>query len=191
MRMLPLLILLVVALVVVAAWKLLRPPAAGPPAASEADGAAVYHGLRSQVLEAAADLEIDLPAPGAAWGLLMETGFEEGAVTLVALRDRNASLYFSSGGGMIGGAAHGRVRRAAEEVVRAAERHRGAMQATEAFPLPALGRVRFYLLTGEGVLTFEAAEEELGNDRSALSPLFHAAHEVIAGLREVDESPGR
>jgi hypothetical protein len=50
--------------------------------------------------------------------------------------------------------------------------------------LPAVGRVRFYLITSGRVLTAEAAEEDLGYNRAALSPVFHQAHEVIAAVRE-------
>jgi len=37
---------------------------------------------------------------------------------------------------------------------------------------------------------YEAAESELGEGRSVLSPVFHAAHAVITQLRLIDESNG-
>ena len=49
------------------------------------------------------------------------------------------------------------------------------------------GRTRFYVLTTNGVRTLEAPENSLGYDQHALSPLFHACHEVISGFREAEE----
>ena len=53
--------------------------------------------------------------------------------------------------------------------------------------LPAEGRVRFYLRTFSGTLTAEAAEQDLGEDRHTLSPLFYAGHQVITAMRQVSE----
>ena len=46
------------------------------------------------------------------WGMVMETGFTEGSFTLVAIADGTTSLYFSNGGGIIGGGEHEAVREA-------------------------------------------------------------------------------
>lgn len=43
------------------------------------------------------------------FGVIMDTTFASGTVTLVALADGTASLYASTGGGVIGGGAHERV----------------------------------------------------------------------------------
>jgi hypothetical protein len=153
------------------------------------DEVALYQELRSQVLQASAsELQIDLPAADAAWGILMETGYPEGTVTVVGIRDGNASLYFSTGGGIIGGEAHDNVRRAAGEAVRLADFHRPSMSRATSYPAPAIGEVRFFILTDEGHFTAAALEEDLGHDHSDWSPLFHAVHEVIAELIKVADS---
>jgi hypothetical protein len=56
------------------------------------------------------------------------------------------------------------------------------------FPLPTEGQTRFYFLCFDGARTAEAQEEELGNNRLPLSPLFHKAHEVITAARFAAES---
>ena len=42
-------------------------------------------------------------------------------------------------------------------------------------------------VTGGGVTTAEAKEEDLGYGRHQLSPLFHKGHELISEIRTVDE----
>jgi hypothetical protein len=54
--------------------------------------------------------------------------------------------------------------------------------------MPSVGRVRFFLRTFAGTLTAEADEEDLGEGRHPLSPLFHAGHEVITAVRESSEA---
>ena len=52
--------------------------------------------------------------------------------------------------------------------------------ATKDVPLPKDGETLFYLLTDVGVFTASAPEQDLGEERHAWSPLFHAGHEVIS-----------
>lgn len=125
------------------------------------------------------------------WGVLMETGYPEAAVTLVALGDGTASLYFSSGGGVIGGGPHPSIDAAARRLVGLAGSHLSKMSRTSEFPLPASGEVTFYVLTTNGVLQADAREETLGAGDHPLSELFFAGHHVITGLREVTEKRKR
>src|SRR5687768_14638294 len=86
--------------------------AAGP--AEKPDAAGLYEGLRSQALSLRRE-QAGIPEPSSeapAWGILMETGYTGATVTLLSLADGTASLYFSSGGGVIGGQAHEAVRQA-------------------------------------------------------------------------------
>jgi hypothetical protein len=141
--------------------------------------------LRMQALDRAPDT-LGL-APSAdhprAWSILMETGYPKAVATLLAVMDGTTSLYFSSGGGVIGAGAHQPVRAALGPFFAAAERHLDVFEAARETPLPEPGRVRFYLRTFDGTLTAEASEQELGSDRHELSPLFRAGHDVLAAVR--------
>jgi hypothetical protein len=117
----------------------------------------------------------------------METGYPKAVATLVAFADGSASLYFSNGGGMIGAGQHSKPAAAARSLVELAEANLSKFALTTEFPLPALARTRFYVVTAQGVLTAEAAEDDLGNNRLPLSPVFHAAHALIAEIRQVEE----
>ena len=61
--------------------------------------AEIYTELRSQALGATAQA---LGTKEQTFGVIMETGYPEAVVTLIALSDGTASLYFSNGGGVIG-----------------------------------------------------------------------------------------
>jgi hypothetical protein len=114
----------------------------------------------------------------------MEVGFREGAVTLVSLRDGTSSLYTYSGAGILGGYI---ARKEAKGFVAEAEKNLAKMKPTKSFPFPEAGRIKFYVLTQDGVYTAEAAEQELTGRRHALSPLFFAGNDVLTGLRTASE----
>ena len=49
--------------------------------------------------------------------------------------------------------------------------------------LPNLGLTQFVAVTPDGLRGVVAPEKELGEGRHALSPLFHAGHDVITQIR--------
>ena len=126
--------------------------------------------------------------PGNIWGVLMETGFDDGAFTLVALADGTASLYFSTGGGIIGAGQHETVREALRDFILLANEFESAGEPVHEFPMPDDGWVNFYFRTFAGVLHYSAEEVELGEGRDPLSPLFHAGHRVLTEIRLVHEA---
>jgi hypothetical protein len=147
--------------------------------------AEMYTKLRGQALAATAK---SLGVTDEVHGVLMETGYPEAVITLVAMADGAASLYFSNGGGIIGAGEHKGPAVAARSLITFAAHNLKGMVPTDSTPLPAPGRTRFYALTSRGILTAEASEEDLGENRHALSPLFYAAHELITEMRSVDEA---
>ena len=121
------------------------------------------------------------------WGIVMETGFPDGSFTLVSLAEGTTSLYFSNGGGIIGGGEHDSVREAAGYYLTGAQHfYENAKKVTE-YPAPTNGEVKFYFLTYEGVRMYSAPEEKLGNEKDELSNLFFAAHRVISELRKIGQ----
>jgi hypothetical protein len=150
----------------------------------------VYSGLRHQALSTNRS-EVGIAAPTSdapVWGTLMETGYDSVTVTLVALSDGSTSLYFSNGGGVIGGQRHEAVRRANAALIDQANRSLPDLNRCETFPIPETAYTVFYVLTDSGILTGAALEDDLGYDRHPLSALFHAGHEVITQLRMISEA---
>lgn len=154
-----------------------------------AEPAEIYNGLRNRVLNlkpSDAGIKPSSEMPNV-WGILMETGYQQAVVTLVSLADGTTSLYFSNGGGMIGGGKHATVADASKSFVVSAENYYQQMTLTESFPLPAIGRVKFYILTYSGIYTIDIDENDLGNKKHELSPLFYFGQEVITQFRLVQE----
>jgi len=143
-----------------------------------------YAGLRSLALGTTAEtLKLGNWGPDDCYGILMETGYEKAVATLVCFVTGDTSLYFSNGGGVIGAGKHANVADAAKRFVTMGTKFVHEMREAAEFPLPALSATTFYVLTTRARYAFAASEADLGNGRSALSPLFHAGHEVIFNLR--------
>ena len=157
--------------------------------APSSDPAALVRDLRQRALTVTAtDIGI---APSSAlahvWGVIMETGYPEAVVSLVVCADGTTSLYFSTGGGIIGAGEHPSVRDAGGQMLRMAEAHLPTFVPVAATPFPDVGRVRFHVRTFAGIVGAEASEDDLGYGRHPLSPVFHAAHAVITAAREATD----
>jgi hypothetical protein len=143
----------------------------------------MYDELRRQVLRLrGADLGSAQRAPLLA--LLMETGYPEGVATLVGVADGATSLYFSNGGGVIGAGEHAEVARASHAWLDLAAGMLERFEAWDEEPQPPRnGLTQFVAVTSEGLRGVVAPEEDLGEERHELSPLFHAGHDVITEIR--------
>ena len=146
-----------------------------------------YTGLRNMVLTTKPETVGLKPSAGEVWGILMETGYPEAVVTLVALADGTVSIYFSNGGGIIGLGPHLGAQNAGKAFLAFAQQYSKHGTATKKYPLPKPSHTRFYFLTGSGAMTVEAKEDDLGHGRHQLSPLFHKGHELISEIHAVDE----
>ena len=164
-----------------------KPNSATPTdAETSAQMAGAMKGLRDRLLTSS-PLEIGLSTEDAkarVWGAMIEVAFAEGVATLVSLRDGTASLYVSTGGGILGGYS---ARNEAKRFVEESEKHLASMKLTKAFPYPTAGMVKFFVLTQEGVYSFEVEERELISGKHPLGPLFLAGNKVMTGLRNAKE----
>ena len=149
-----------------------------------------FERLRDQVLSVRPDALALAPTRERphVWAALMEWGIDDELAMLVTIADGTVSLYLSSGGGVIGAGADDNVRRAATEFLDVAEAHRDFLLPAKRVSRLKSGRARFHVRTFTAELTGEADENELGEERHALSPLFIAAQDVLTAIREA--SPG-
>jgi len=81
------------------------------------------------------------------YGVIMDSGMPDFTTTIVAYLSGDASMYTSTGGGVIGGVQHENVRQAAKEFVTAANKSLHGATKTDSTPLPAKGHFNIYLLT--------------------------------------------
>src|SRR5262245_49601677 len=128
------------------------------PKESPADAARALRDQALSITASEADLAPTRELPNV-FGILMETGYPEAVASLVAFAEGTTSLYFSSGGGIIGAGEHETVRNRSLLLLETAERHLSSFAMATSTPLPTVGRVRFYLRTHGGTLTAEADEE--------------------------------
>jgi len=126
--------------------------------------------------------------PHPVFGLVMETGFHEGSFTLSALADGNTSLSFSNGGGITGTGEQEGVREASGYLLTEAQRIYDKAEKVISFSKPDTGKVTFYFMTFDGVLSYSTKEDVLENKKDEFSYLFFAAHNVIMALRKIDEN---
>jgi hypothetical protein len=120
------------------------------------------------------------------WGVVMEAGCPEAVATLLALSDGTVSLYFSSGGGMIGLGDHEEIANAAQRLIALAARAAPSCDYASEFPLPRKGYTRFYLMTYSGVLTVEIDEQRLWLDTEC-APIFDRGHELLGMIRSISD----
>ena len=153
---------------------------------ASAQAAQAMKGLRDRLLTSSPE-EVGLSGEDAkakVWGVLMEVTFPGGTATVVSMRDGTASIYGSSGGGVLGGYT---AQKEAKLFVTEAEKHLASLKPTKSFPYPEPGRIKFYVLTREGVYTAEADEKEVQSEQHSLFPLFRSANEVMGALRTASE----
>jgi hypothetical protein len=147
--------------------------------------AEVYTSLRTQVLQLKpSELGLSDVDQSTVFAVLMETAYPEAVATLVAIMDGTASIYFSNGGGIIGGGEHENVRSVCANFIAMAQQFVPQSTLSKTLPLPLKDHVRFYLVTADGVYTLEALADDLGYERHLGSPLFFLGHELISAIRE-------
>jgi hypothetical protein len=142
--------------------------------------APIYKNLRARAFAVTAE---DVQSKAAVFGVIMEIGYPEAVATVVSLADGTASLYFSNGGGLMGAGEAPKVAAASRKLVSEAASELGKLTPTTDTPLPLLNHTRFYVLTTSGIRTADALEEDLGEQRHALSRLFNWAQAVITEIR--------
>jgi hypothetical protein len=121
------------------------------------------------------------------WGMMVDIGIENGVATLVVLRDGSISLYLSNGGGVIGLGQHDALHEKAAKILELAESFSLEGPEAERDTLPSEGFTRFNFLGYNGVRAVEEDDQELEDGAHALSPLYNAAHDLLAAAEDMEE----
>jgi hypothetical protein len=179
-------------LLALAALVLIPPaaPATAPTRQSRDEGRAMYEQLRTMALHTrAGDLGIRAGAiEPLVFGIVMDMDIDGETATLVAFETGDASLYLSTGGGVIGGGAHPAVAEAARRFVASARAVRNSASRAESFPRPGRGEATFYLLATAGTFAATRTEEGLAGGRDAFSAVFSEGQDLLAQLRLTEPS---
>jgi len=119
------------------------------------------------------------------YGILMDWPVGEQTATVFSSSSGAASLYTTSTFGIIGGEGHESVRMAAINFVRAADRLFNSATPTTEYPYPAADRVRFYLLTFDGVRVIDTDLASIASRTSKYAEFFDLGQVVLTELRLV------
>lgn len=125
------------------------------------------------------------------YNVVMDWPLADLTITVVARSDGNASLYTTSGFGVIGGGEHKSVRAAATQFVTLAEAHHDDAMPTKDWPYPTRGLVRFYLVCFDGVRVIEREEALLESGNDTCSDLWKEGQRVMAELRLLTQKSGK
>ena len=145
-----------------------------------------FEGMRKMALSVTADqLGLVLSSDNTiVYGVIMDWGMNEGIATVVSYQTGDASLYISSGGGVIGGGQHKNVNIAAKQFVSKAQACLHHAIKTDSTTLPIANEVKFYLLTNKGVFTGKEQMKNFENNSSYWLELFQEGNNVLTELRK-------
>jgi hypothetical protein len=151
-----------------------------------------FQGLRELALHTTPDLAgwSTQPEGRRVYGGILDWGLDGGMATLFALDDGTASLYLSSGGGVIGGGFHESVAQAAKVFLRAFEPFVDGMQPDITGEPPPSETTDLRALTTSGRFFVRARTDDFGNGRHPMAAVFHSGQALIAELRQVAERGG-
>ncbi|HEX9341346.1 MAG TPA: ankyrin repeat domain-containing protein [Thermoplasmata archaeon] len=118
--------------------------------------------------------------------VMIEFGSAAGTATFVAANDGTASMYASSGGGIIGMGFHPSVAAASLALIGCAQGFLEVLPKVAQFPLPQQQHVAFRIVTRTGVHSAEFAEAAIRDD-SPISPFYLAGQDLVTNMRVLDE----
>lgn len=122
------------------------------------------------------------------YGIVMDWHLGNGIATVSAFNSGDASMYLSTGGGVIGGGQHENVREAVFEFIKTGQGYLTRAVSTNETPLPKDNMVNFYFLTDQGKYLGSESMSNIENGTSGWLPLFEEANNVITELRLTAEN---
>ena len=144
-----------------------------------------YHDLRNLALNATEEqIGVKLPTDQTKiYGVIMDWDLGEGTATLISFLSGDASLYLSSGGGIIGAGGHENVKLAVTAFIVKAEKYLNKSIKTETTPLPESNGVKFYFLTNKGKFVGQENMINFENNSSEWLDLFEEGNKLITEIR--------
>lgn len=148
-----------------------------------------YQELRSKAFNVTPkELGITLPKDETkVFGVVMDWEMNGATASTIAFQTGDASLYLSSGGGVIGGVTNLSVKSAAENFVKKADSLFEKSTKAENNALPETNSVYFYFLTNNGIYVAREKMENLENNSSEWISLFEQGNRVLTELRKSSE----
>ncbi|OYX84867.1 MAG: hypothetical protein B7Y83_06660 [Flavobacteriales bacterium 32-34-25] len=121
------------------------------------------------------------------YGVVMDWEMGGATATTVAYQTGDASLYLSSGGGVIGGGKHQNVNSASKQFISLAQTFLDKTAKAEKTSLPTINEIKFYFLTNKGVYVGQEQMKNFENNSSLWLKLFEEGNNVLSELRKTSE----
>jgi len=149
-----------------------------------------YEGLRNMAFSATAErLGLNLPSNEVSiFGVIMDWEMGGAVASTVAYKTGDASLYLSTGGGVIGGGQHANVNLASKQFVEGSSQFLQLAHKTQTTELPSQSEIKFYFLTNQGVFCGTEEMKNFENGSSKFLPLFNEGNKVLSALRETQQN---
>lgn len=142
----------------------------------------MYVELRTAALHRkASELKLDVdPNGNQPYGVIMDWNIGQATSTIVSFATGDASMYYSTGGGWLGGYGVEKVNSASKQFVIAAGEYVEKLKKVSEYPMPPVGYVRFYIITPQGVYgSGDVDSDTLTKDGIDFSTLNDAAQYLI------------
>jgi hypothetical protein len=145
-----------------------------------------YEGLRNMVFNVTPDqLGLSLSNDKTeVYGVIMDWEMGGAVATTISYKSGDASMYTSTGGGVIGGGQHQNVNSAAKKLISLAQTYLDKAEKTDSTPLPQTDNVKFYFLTNKGIYVGQEVMANFENNSSKWLGLFEEANNVLTELRK-------
>ncbi len=117
----------------------------------------------------------------------MDWDLGDETMTLITYQTGDASMYLSSGGGIIGGGQHETVSKASKEFVSMAQNYVDKASKADTTTLSGKDCFKLYFLTNKGKFVAQEIISNIENKSSKWLDLFEIANNVITELRLTTE----
>lgn len=121
------------------------------------------------------------------YGIVMDWEMGGAIATTVAYQTGDASLYLSSGGGVIGGGKYQNVNNASKQFVSLAQTFLDKTTKVKETSLPTTNEIKFYFLTNKGVYVGQEQIKNFENNSSLWLKLFEEGNNVLSELRKISD----
>lgn len=119
------------------------------------------------------------------FGVIMDWDLGDGIVTLISYETGDASMYLSTGGGVIGGGKYENVRAISKGFIAKAQYFLEKSFKTDTNPLPQKDYIKFYFLTNKGKFIAEEHMSNMENGSSNWLDFFEEGNKLISELRSI------
>jgi hypothetical protein len=150
----------------------------------------MYMELRTAaLLRKASELGLDVePNSNQPYGIVMDWNIGQATSTIVSFATGDASMYYSTGGGWLGGFGVEKVSSASKEFVIVAGGYVDKLNKVADYPMPPVGFMRFYIITPQGVYgSGDVDNDKLMKDGVDFSALNDAAQYLIFEISQVPQ----